>query len=343
MTTAAFAPLIPSGKDGSEDQATLKYLQTKTTELVEHLECKYPGDRRTQVLKVNLTEIKPLPEYASRTVTGGNFRVGTFYSYTGVIEISLRDKKGKAWPREVLLIFFLHEVGHALDSFVKLSDDHGESWRSHTLWLLNIATRELGWKVRMPCSYCTNYLMCNKELCPKCTWECTGKKAPSKRGVEKRPAEGFVSYPRPSYTRVCTQRDLPFAWWKNMCGAYETQNRLPARQRTQQLPEGGLQGRADCGAPTNGSSDTPPQPSPPTTDGSSPGIDVTENPSPSDSPADKPSSSTSDKPSGNKKCPEGKKKNDKGSCVNICGPGRKYDKNRPSGKRCVAGDKKKKK
>lgn len=239
----AFELLTPSETDTQTNAKALEFLRAKHKELLSHLECKYANDRRTHLLRLNLTTIRLLPEYVSRTAgvrsAGGNtlgYRVASFTFETGVLEIAIRDKEGDMRPRNKVLMSYLHEAGHCLDSFMARSDDHGNDWKDHTMWLTNIATKELKWDVLLSCYYCNNYGVCTLPQCPACKWECPPPVRKGPRTIPKNRLSPFTEYSAPVYTRVCVQQDLPHDWWKQMCTAYEAANRLPRRPRTKTRP-----------------------------------------------------------------------------------------------------------
>ena len=231
--------LIPSETDSSANRAQIEFLRAKHKQLMAFLEQRYPNDRRTQTLRINLITIRSLPEYVSRTkgvaAQGANtagYRVASFAYETGVLEVAPRDEEGVLRPRPKLLMSYLHEAGHCLDSFMPLPDDHGQSWRSHVLWLTNIATKDLKWDVQLSCYYCDNYLMCSKHQCPSCDWECPPDgKEPETPALSVNSVPGFHKYSVDAYKRVCVKQDLPYDWWKGICTEYETKNGLPRRPR----------------------------------------------------------------------------------------------------------------
>lgn len=241
----AFAPLIASETDVNDNKSQVAFLRAKHKQLMDFLQAKFPDDRRTQTLRLNLTQIKMLPEYISRTAgaaaAGPNsvgYRVASFAYETGVLEVAPRDEDGQLRPKPKLLMSYLHEAGHCLDSFMPLPDDHGTSWRSHVLWLTNIATKELKWDVLLSCYYCDNYLVCAESQCPTCTWECPPDgQTPEVPALSKNSIPGFHKYSRDAYDRVCVKEDLPYEWWKGICTDYEVKNGLPRRQRTKKASE----------------------------------------------------------------------------------------------------------
>lgn len=221
---SAFAPLTPTSAELARAESTIDYVKRKYNEMVAYLECRYPNDWRTHMLRLNLTSI-------NIQRGGGGGGDASFEPYSGRIELSTQGKS-----KADALFVFTHEVGHALHSFARTNNIHGADWLALHVWLANLVTKELGWRIEVPCSDCDFYLLCQKSQCPLCTWECPNR---SPRGQQLgrvdrsqvSPDPGFVRYPRSTYNRVCVQKDLPFGWWKNLCTTYETYNRLPRRQR----------------------------------------------------------------------------------------------------------------
>ena len=216
-----FSPLVPGGNEKGGNAGLIQAVIDRHKQLMAHLLAKYPNSRRTQMMQVAMTTIRQLPEYVSRSGGGGggSFISGTFMPSTGVLELAPRDPGGRLRPLRDLIQSYLHEAGHAIDSFVRLSDDHGPSWRKHTLWLADIATRELNWPFVVDCWDCDNYLLCQKELCPKCVQACNRR--PGRRTIRGQSAGPFSTYPRSTYTRVCTQKNRAWPWLNKLCSEYD--------------------------------------------------------------------------------------------------------------------------
>lgn len=225
--TRPFAPLAPAaGGDKGGSAGLIQRVIEKHKELMAHVLARYPTSRRTQMMQVALTTIRQLPEYVSRSGGGGggSFISGTFMPSTGVLELAPRDPSGRLRPLQELMESYLHEMGHAIDSFVRLTDDHGITWRKHTLWLADIATRELKWPFRVDCWDCDNYRLCQKELCPRCVQACN--RPPGRRIIKGYPSGSFATYPRSTYTRVCTPKNrTAWPWLDKLCGEYDGRGR----------------------------------------------------------------------------------------------------------------------
>jgi hypothetical protein len=59
-----------------------------------------------------------------------------------------------------------HELAHSSGG----AKSHGSEWRSAWMFFSRIFTEKLDVPVRMSCGECMMYGVCDKVLCPKCTW-----------------------------------------------------------------------------------------------------------------------------------------------------------------------------
>jgi hypothetical protein len=57
-----------------------------------------------------------------------------------------------------------HELAHLVGK------GHDDTWRQTNIYLLQLTSRELGWKNELKCGSCRKYGICEKQLCPLCTW-----------------------------------------------------------------------------------------------------------------------------------------------------------------------------
>lgn len=57
-----------------------------------------------------------------------------------------------------------HEMAHLTGR------GHDRKWRDTTKYLLNLTSRDLGWKNALECGSCIKYNICNKKMCPRCAW-----------------------------------------------------------------------------------------------------------------------------------------------------------------------------
>lgn len=80
----------------------------------------------------------------------------------------------------------LHELAHSTPPA------HGDEWRDAFIFFLKVATEELGWTVFMSCDRCQNYGLCDKAMCPKCTWNFTLDTCPGPYWKQKTIANNFV-------------------------------------------------------------------------------------------------------------------------------------------------------
>jgi len=73
-----------------------------------------------------------------------------------------------------------HELAHVTGK------GHDMKWRDTWKYLLNLSSRDLGWKNHLNCGSCIRYKICNKKMCPRCTWtggDHTTCKPLNKRGI----------------------------------------------------------------------------------------------------------------------------------------------------------------
>lgn len=57
-----------------------------------------------------------------------------------------------------------HEIAHLTGK------GHDRKWRDTWKYLLNLSSRDLGWENELECGSCRKYKLCNKKMCPRCTW-----------------------------------------------------------------------------------------------------------------------------------------------------------------------------
>lgn len=58
-----------------------------------------------------------------------------------------------------------HELAHLT------GNGHDMKWRDTWKYLLNLSSRDLGWKNHLVCGSCLKYKLCHKKMCPRCTWK----------------------------------------------------------------------------------------------------------------------------------------------------------------------------
>jgi hypothetical protein len=57
-----------------------------------------------------------------------------------------------------------HEVAHIVGR------GHDQEWFDAWTYLLRLSSRELGWTNEIACGSCIKYNLCDKKMCPECTW-----------------------------------------------------------------------------------------------------------------------------------------------------------------------------
>ena len=163
---------------GDEDRATLVWLRARVLEMVAYLRSRHAGDPRTQRLLAKLKGVELLPEEevrprVSRGGGGGSaatWRNGKFNHAQGVLYVAARDHRDAPRTRASLLKTVVHELAHATRLRYNAEGSHSQDWKQTWLWMLELATRHLGWDVEVRCAQCTFYGLCEKSQCPKCTW-----------------------------------------------------------------------------------------------------------------------------------------------------------------------------
>lgn len=142
--------------DANASAASLKLatsLQQEALQLLDHLKSKYPSDARTKTLdQVWNKQVLPATMFDNPRVKA------SFNKKTGCLYMRLDEVRSlDAW-RAVLL----HELAHVSGK------QHDETYRQMWLFLLKVATKELGWTVKLNCqTACTSYNVCGTdcELC----------------------------------------------------------------------------------------------------------------------------------------------------------------------------------
>ena len=74
-----------------------------------------------------------------------------------------------------------HELAHLTGK------GHDMKWRDTNKYLLNLTSRDLGWKNELECGSCIKYKICDKKMCPRCSWtegDHTTCRPLKKRGTE---------------------------------------------------------------------------------------------------------------------------------------------------------------
>ena len=121
--------------------------------LLDHLKTKYPTDTRTLTLdSVWNTQVLPATTFEYPRVKA------SFNKKSGCLYMRLDEVRSiDAW-RGVLL----HELAHVIGI------QHDETYRKMWVFLLEVATKELGWTVKLNCqTTCSSYNVCGTD-CALC-------------------------------------------------------------------------------------------------------------------------------------------------------------------------------
>lgn len=146
-------------RPSSEELSILRYAADKAQELMWHLSRR---PRRTAE-DIELTPIV-------RTNFNGNvfltlMTTGGAYNKCAGLQLRYADEYTRIQETSAPRIHtkLLHEIAHAVDG------SHGEGFARANRWLVNIATKELGWRVALSCAACHRSGVCRND-CPKCEW-----------------------------------------------------------------------------------------------------------------------------------------------------------------------------
>jgi hypothetical protein len=159
---------------GEEDRATLVWLRARVLEMVSYLRSRHADDPRTQRLVTKLKGVELLPEEEVRPRRGSDgessWRNGKFSHTSGVLYVAGRDHRDAPRTRASLLKTVVHELAHATRLRYNAEGSHSQEWKQTWLWMLELATQQLGWDVEVRCAQCTFYGLCERSQCPRCTW-----------------------------------------------------------------------------------------------------------------------------------------------------------------------------
>lgn len=154
-----------TGTGGGGDGAHIKngtqlfaQIEANAKQLQAHLRKKHANHPNTKSLERNFRSLAPMPQTADR---------GRFWGLTiGTrVEIRVHDRWHDLKGTNNTL---LHELGHTLS--LDETADHGPKFREKYMWLADIASRELGWRVEPGCGICRQYKICDQTACPRCLW-----------------------------------------------------------------------------------------------------------------------------------------------------------------------------
>lgn len=207
--------VVPAPKPTDAEDSLLKYAKDMSAALMAHLKAKYPDSIYTQKLVVNLEDIRLMPEFARKSA------LGLSSSRTGIIELNVQNQNSTLRPRDAMLDTLLHEMGHIATSFGSdPGGPHGPNFTKGYMWLANVATKDLKWKVTTRCSVCDMYNICDKGVCPACQWDCPG---PLKHTRPQKPPTphvfDFNTWGVPAYQRLCVKKTPTYAWHKSLCAS----------------------------------------------------------------------------------------------------------------------------
>ena len=168
-----FPTACPSRKPSAlcTDGEVLDWMRTQVEQVITHLQTRHPNDARTKALVANVKAVHLLPLGETVPNANGVSLNGKYRYSSGELYVASRDSKGKLRTKSSMNQTILHELGHATkNKLLPNEDHHSPSWKQAWLWLLEVATKELGWQVDVVCAQCTNYGMCSQTQCPKCIW-----------------------------------------------------------------------------------------------------------------------------------------------------------------------------
>lgn len=151
------------------DDDVLQWCALRAGELMSHLVAAHPQDRRTQDLRSKLRAVVLLPAEESVPVNG-TWKNGKFKHSTGQLFVAPRDTNGAIRSESSLTKTLVHELAHATRTKEPGEAAHSQQWKANWLWLLEVATKELGWTADIKCAECTFYGLCEQSQCPKCNW-----------------------------------------------------------------------------------------------------------------------------------------------------------------------------
>lgn len=167
---------MPVGADNNDDNWSrasdgdvLRWIRSRVGEFVGHMRDRHDGDARVEPLLGRLRAVALLPADEAAPRASGNRRGGKFNYSSGTLFVTARTPDGKPRSRASLSKTVLHELAHSSRVKGPGEDGHGPAWRENYLFFLEVATKELGWRVDMVCSDCSFYNVCKPD-CPKCTW-----------------------------------------------------------------------------------------------------------------------------------------------------------------------------
>jgi hypothetical protein len=154
-----------------EDPTTFECdLSKMAKDLVDAARARYPSIASEN----RIVDVRPMPEPEIVDHVRKTVRRGKYARSDGTIYVALKRRNAEDLPLDVVVGILVHEVAHALTS-----GSHTAEWRDMFSALLRTATEDLGWTVRLECSACKTYGICQPQQCPKCDWdECRSPRGP---------------------------------------------------------------------------------------------------------------------------------------------------------------------
>lgn len=147
--------------DPATEEGLFRATQQNSERLMAHLKAKHGADARTRRLVSRFRSLRMLPKSAVDLY--GRFGGST-------IEVSMWETRSTLRTMASINNTLVHEMGHAIEA--DEAAGHGPRWRAAYMWVADIASRELGWPIRISCSDCARYDTCSPSLCPQCQREC---------------------------------------------------------------------------------------------------------------------------------------------------------------------------
>lgn len=153
----------------NDDAKVLAWVRSRVQQLVSHVRDHHGADARTSALVRKLKDVRLMSRAEAGAVSGA-WRSGKFTHSTGVLYVTPVEQDGSPRTEQSLLKTIIHELAHATRFKTSGEDSHSQEWKQTWLWLLQVATQDLGWRVEVKCAQCTYYGLCHEEQCPKCVW-----------------------------------------------------------------------------------------------------------------------------------------------------------------------------
>lgn len=148
---------------------TEEWVREQVWALLDHIRHAHGDDPRTAVVVSKIRGVRAQDVLQSvSTPAPGTWHSGKYKHSTGELFVALRDHAGAPRPASSIRKTIVHEVAHCTKEQGEAS--HSQKWKQTWLWLLNVATAELGWDVDVRCAECSYYGLCETHQCPACRW-----------------------------------------------------------------------------------------------------------------------------------------------------------------------------